>query len=258
MPEDVSKTLEFAADRLRKSRGIVGIGSPRASLEANVALRSLVGPQQFYQGVDEQEQQLLSTILNVLRDGPVLSASIRDAEQADAILVLGPDLLNEAPRLALALLQSIRQQPMERVDELKIPQWDEAAVRNAVQNRRGPLFMAGHRQTWLHEYATDSYFAAPDDVARLGFAVAGSIGPEAPTVSDLSSDVRDLAQRIADALMQAQRPLIIAGTGSGSQATIEAAANVAWALHQQGKQSRLSFVLPEANSAGLALLGVGA
>ena len=257
MPEDVSKTLEFAADRLRKSRGIVGIGSPRASLEANVALRSLVGPQQFYQGVDEQEQQLLSTILNVLRGGPVLSASIRDAEQADAVLVLGPDLLNEAPRLALALLQSIRQQPMEGVDELKIPQWDEAAVRNAVQNRRGPLFMAGHRQTWLHEYATDSYFAAPDDVARLGFAVAGSIGPEAPTVSDLSSDVRDLAQRIADALMQAQRPLIIAGTGSGSQATIEAAANVAWALHQQGKQSRLSFVLSEANSAGLALLGGG-
>ena len=131
------------------------------------------------------------------------------------------------------------------------------AVRNAVQNRQGPLLMAGHRQTWLHEYATDSYFAAPDDVARLGFAVAGSIGPEAPTVSDLSSDVRDLAQRIADALMQAQRPLIIAGTGSGSQATLEAAANVAWALHQQGKQSRLSFVLPEANSAGLALLGGG-
>ena len=76
MPEDVSKTLEFAAERLRKSRGIVGIGSPRASLEANVALQSLVGPQQFYQGINEREQQLLSTILNVLRDGPVPSASI--------------------------------------------------------------------------------------------------------------------------------------------------------------------------------------
>ncbi|HMS85785.1 MAG TPA: NADH-quinone oxidoreductase subunit NuoG [Nitrospira sp.] len=257
MPEDVSRTLEFAADRLRKACGIVGIGSPRASLEANVALRGLVGPQQFYQGIDEQERQLLFTILNVFRTGPVPSASLHDAEQADAVLVLGPDLLNEAPRLALALLQSIRQQPMERVDELKIPQWDEAAVRNAVQNRRGPLFMAGHRQTWLHEYTTDHYFAAPDDVARLGFAVAGSIGPEAPTVPDLSSDVRDLAQRIADALMHAQRPLIIAGTGSGSQATLEAAANVAWALHQQGKHPRLNFVLPEANSAGLALLGGG-
>jgi NADH-quinone oxidoreductase subunit G len=69
--------------------------------------------------------------------------------------------------------------------------------------------------------------------------------------------VRELAQRIAEALTHAKRPLIIAGTASGSQATIEAAANIAWALHQQGKQPRLSFVLPECNSAGLALLGGG-
>ncbi|MBX3307275.1 MAG: NADH-quinone oxidoreductase subunit NuoG [Nitrospira sp.] len=257
MPESAPKTLEFAADRLRQARGIVGIGSPRASLEANVALQSLVGPQQFYQGIDEQERQLLSMILNILRTGPVSSASIHDAEQADAVLVLGPDLLNEAPRLALALLQSIRQQPMERVDELKISQWDEAAIRNAVQNRRGPLFLAGSRRTWFHAYATESYFAAPDDLARLGFAVAGTIGQGAPSVPDLSLEVKDLAQRIAESLTHAQHPLIIAGTGSGSQATIEAAANVAWALHQQGKQPRLSFVLPEANSAGLALLGGG-
>ena len=255
MPESAPKTLEFAADRLRQARGIVGIGSPRASLEANVALQSLVGPQQFYQGIDEQEHQLLSTILNVMRAGPVPSASIHDAEQADAVLVLGSDLLNEAPRLALALLQSIRQQPMERVDELKIPHWDEAAIRNAVQNRRGPLFLAGSRRTWFHAYATESYFAAPDDLARLGFAVAGTIGQGAPSVPDLSLEVKGLAQRIAESLTHAQHPLIIAGTGSGSQATIEAAANVAWALHQQGKQPRLSFVLPEANSAGLALLG---
>ncbi|MFO0734190.1 MAG: molybdopterin-dependent oxidoreductase, partial [Nitrospiraceae bacterium] len=256
-PEGVPKTLEFAADRLRQARGVVGIGSPRASLEANAALRSLVGPEQFYQGIDEREHQLLTTILDIFRTGTVPSASIHDAEEADAVLVLGPDLLNEAPRLALALLQSIRQQPMERVNELKIPQWDEAAVRNTVQNRRGPLFLAGYQRTWFHAYATESYFAAPDDLARLGFAVAGTIGQGAPSVPDLSHEVKDLAQRIAESLTHAQRPLIIAGTGSGSQTTIEAAANVAWALHQQGKQPRLSFVLPEANSAGLALLGGG-
>jgi NADH-quinone oxidoreductase subunit G len=256
-PAGVPQVLEVAGERLRHARGIVGIGSPRASLEANVALRSLVGPQQFVLGIDEHERQLLSTILNVLRTGPVPSASIHDAEQSDAVIVLGADLLNDAPRLALALLQSIRQQPMERVDELKIPQWDEEAVRNAVQNRRGPLFLVGYQRTWFHAYATDSYFAAPDDIARLGFAVAGTIGHGAPSVPDLSCEVRELAQRIAEALTHAKRPLIIAGTASGSQATIEAAANIAWALHQQGKQPRLSFVLPECNSAGLALLGGG-
>jgi len=254
-PEASPQPLEFAAERVRQARGIVGIGSPRASLEANAALRSLVGPQQFYQGIDEQERELLSTILKMYRTGPVPAASIHDAEQSDAVFVLGADLLNEAPRLALALLQSIRQQPMEQVDALKIPRWDEAAVRNAVQNRRGPLFLAGYQRTWFHVYATDSYFAAPDDIARLGFAVAGSIDQGAPSVSDLTDEVKERAQRIAEALTKAKRPLIIAGTGSGSQATIEAAANVAWALHQQGKQPRLSFVLPEVNSMGLALLG---
>ena len=256
-PETVPQVLEIVGERLRRARGVVGIGSPRASLEANVALQSLVGPQQFVLGIDEHERQLLTTILTVLRTGSVPSASLHEAEQSDAVLVLGADLLNEAPRLALALLQSIRQQPMEQVDELKIPRWDEAAVRNTVQNRRGPLFLAGYQRTWFHEYATDSYFAAPDDIARLGFSVAGTIGQGAPSVPDLSVEVRELAQRIAAALTQAERPLIIAGTGNGSQATIEAAANVAWALQQQGKQPRLSFVVPESNSVGLALLGGG-
>ncbi|BFU91678.1 MAG: NADH:ubiquinone oxidoreductase, chain G [Nitrospira sp.] len=256
-PEGVPQVLEVAADRLRRARGIVGIGSPRASLETNVALRSLVGPHQFFLGIDEREHRLVSTILSILRTGPVPAASIQDAEESDAVLVLGEDLLNDAPRLALALLQSVRQQPMERADELNIPRWDDAAVRNVVQDRQGPLFVAGYRRTWLHDYATGTYFGAPDDVARLGFAVAGTIGADAPSVPDLTDEVRDLAQRIADALTQAKRPLIIAGTGSGSHATIEAAANVAWALHQRGKQPRLSFVLPDCNSLGLALLGGG-
>ncbi|NGZ96916.1 MAG: NADH-quinone oxidoreductase subunit G [Nitrospira sp. WS110] len=256
-PEETSNVLSVAGACLRSAHGVIGIGSPRASLEANVALRTLVGSQHFVLGINEHEHQLLSKVLNVLRSGPVPSASIHDAEQADAVLVLGADLLNEAPGLALALLQSIRQQPMARVDELKIPRWDEAAVRNAVQNRRGPLFLAGAQRTWFHDYATDSYFAAPDDIARLGFAVAEHIAPDAPTVSDLPDNVTILARRVARSLCGAQRPLIIAGTGSGSLAIIEAAANVAWALHGQGKQSRVSFVLPECNSAGLALLGGG-
>ncbi len=255
--EGVPKILSIAADLLRQACGVVGIGSPRASLEANVALRSFVGPDRFYLGISGDERRLMSTVLTILRTGPVPSASIRDAEESDAVLVLGEDILSSAPRLALALLQSVRQQPMDRVDGLKIFRWDDAAVRNVVQDRRGPIFLAGYRHTWLHNYATEAYFAAPDDIARLGFAVARAVADDAPSVPDLSDDVRHLAQRIADALMQAKRPLIIAGTGSGSQATIEAAANVAWALHHVGTHPRLSFVLPECNSLGLALLGGG-
>lgn len=256
-PEGVPQVLAAAGDRLRGSRGIVGIGSPRASLEANAALRSLVGPDRFFLGIGDGEHRLLSTILTILRTGPVPSASLRDAEESDAVLVLGEDLLNSAPRLALALLQSIRQEPMRRADELKVPRWDDAAVRNIVQGGRGPLFLAGYRRTWFHDYATESYFAAPDDIARLGFAVARSIDAHDPPIPDLSREVRDKAGRIAEALKGSERPLVIAGTGGGSQAMVEAAADVAWSLHRTGKHPHLSFVLPDCNSLGLALLGGG-
>ena len=256
-PEGVPDVLAAAADRLRRARGIVGIGSPRASLEANTALRSLVGADRFFLGIGDREHRLLSTILTILRTGPVPSASIREVEESDAVLVLGEDLLNSAPRLTLGLLQSVRQQPMKRVDELKIFRWDDAAARNIVQDRRGPLFLADYRRTWFHDYATECYFAAPDDIARLGFSVAQSIGTDNSAVPNLSKEVRDRAHRIAEALTRAERPLVIAGIESGSDATIEAAANVAWTLQSIGKHPRLSFVLPDCNSLGLALLGGG-
>ncbi len=254
-PEEAPRAVAYAADVVRRCRGVIGIGSPRASLEANVALRSLVGADRFFLGIGERDRRLLTAILTVLRDGPVPSASIQEAEASDAVLVLGEDVLNGAPRLALALLQSIRQQPMEKADALRIPRWDDGAVRNATQGLRGPLFLAGHRRTWLHDFATDSWFATPDDVARVGFAVAHAVADGAPAVHDLSEGQRVGASRIAEALMNAERPLIVAGTSAGSLATIEAAANVASALHRNGKSARLSFVAPDCNSLGLIMIG---
>ncbi|ALA59190.1 NADH-quinone oxidoreductase subunit NuoG [Nitrospira moscoviensis] len=254
-PEGTPTVVAYAAGLLRRARGLVGIGSPRASLEANVALRSLVGAERFSLGLTERDSRLLSTILDILRAGPVPAASLREVEESDAVLVLGEDVLNSAPRLALALLQSLRQQPMARVDRLKIPRWDDAAVSNVIQGRKGPLFLASHRRTWLHDYATGDYLAAPDDVARLGFAAAHAVDERAPSVPDLSGAAGSLAPRIADALMGAERPVIVAGAGGGSRATIESAANLAWALHRKGKPARLAFIVPECNSLGLAMLG---
>src|SRR5205085_10043719 len=135
------------------------------------------------------------------------------------------------------------------------PRWDDAAVRNVIQERRGLLFLAHHQRTWLHDYADESYCAAPGDIARLGFAIAHMINDQAPPVADLSNADRSLASRITTRLAQAKRPLIVAGNGAGSRATIEAAANLAWALHAQGKDVRLNFVLSECNSLGLAMMG---
>jgi NADH-quinone oxidoreductase subunit G len=249
------RALEHIAALCERKGQVLGIGSPRASLEANFALRTLVGPEHFYWGVSARDGRLLAAVRDILQHGPARTPSLRDVELADAVLVLGEDVTNVAPRLALALRQSVRQQPMRIADTLKIPRWNDAAVREAVQQQKGPLFIATPLRTQLDDVATRTYRAAPHDIARLGFAVAHALTAEASPVEELSDTVRILAEDIARVLAEAERPLVVAGTSLGSEAVIHAAANVAWALCQAGRQAALCFAVPECNSLGLSLMG---
>ncbi len=242
---------------LTNSVGVLGIGSPRASVEGNFALRTLVGEDRFFAGVSMQDHRLIGSALASLQNGPARSASLHDVEQSDAVLVLGEDLTNTAPMLAYALHQSVRHQPMKRVEKLQIPQWDDAAVREVVQEEKGPLFIATPMNTTLDQTATKTYHAAPADIARLGFAVAHALSGDAPEVSNLPEAIRSLAGEIAEALKSAERPLVVAGTSLGNEALIQAATNVAWALSASGKVAGLTVTVPEPNSMGLGLMGAG-
>ncbi|MEX5218786.1 MAG: NADH-quinone oxidoreductase subunit NuoG [Nitrospira sp.] len=253
-PSDPADVLGMVRSRLSQGRAI-GIGSPRASLESNFALRSLVGPERFYQGVPKQEADLVETVLRVFRDGPLAPASLQDVEQSDAVFVVGEDVLHTAPRLALAILQAVRRQPVASVGHLDIPMWNDGAIRQAVNERMGPLYVAGYRKTWLEDHATAVLHAAPDDLARVSYAVAHELDSTAPAVAGLNEEQRRLAQRIATDLLHAAQPAVIAGTGAGSPALVQAAWRVALALYQRGKPVKLTMVMPECNSAGAALLG---
>ncbi|MFP5407059.1 MAG: NADH-quinone oxidoreductase subunit G, partial [Gammaproteobacteria bacterium] len=207
-PATRRETLARLASLLSGGGAVIGIGSPRASLEANFALRTLVGRERFYLGVPEREARLLALVLSLLRQGPARSASLHDVGPADAVLVLGEDVSNTAPMVALALRQSVRRQPASRViEKLHIPAWDDHAVRNAVQQETGPLFIATTAGTRLDDVATRCFRAAPDDLARLGFAVAHAIDGSAPAVPDLADSMRDLAADVAQALRSASHPL---------------------------------------------------
>jgi len=248
-----------ALDRIAAACGdgsrVIGIGSPRASLEANFALRSLVGPERFFLGIPEREKRLLDLVLHVLTSGPVRSPSLQDMHEADAVLVLGEDVTNTAPMVALALRQSVRLQPMEKCDRLGVPRWADAAVRETVQNVKGPLYMATTSATKLDEVARQTIQASPDDLARFGLAIARELSSSCPEVNDLDESWQSLAGAVAHDLKQASRPLVVAGTSYGCESLIQAAANIARALREQGVPAELSFVVPECNSLGLAMMG---
>jgi NADH-quinone oxidoreductase subunit G len=253
-PVSHTEAMEAARELLGSHRKVIGIGSPRASLEANFALRTLVGADHFFAGMAEDEHRLVSKMIGILRTTPARTPSLREIEQCDAVLLLGEDPTHFAPRLALALRQSVRQQPFAVTDKLKIPRWLDHALRETVQDDKGPLFIASPYATRLDDITTKSFRGAPDDIARLGFAVARTLDHAAPA-TNLSGEAVTLATQIAQALKNAQRPLVVAGAGLNSEAMVEAAANVVRALHAAGKQARLSFTVPECNSMGLALMG---
>ncbi|WP_439878375.1 NADH-quinone oxidoreductase subunit NuoG [Pseudomonas prosekii] len=250
----LDEALDKAADLLR-GRNIVGIGSPRASLESNYALRELVGAEHFYSGIEAAELERIRLVLQVLNDSPLPVPNMRDIEDHDAIFVLGEDLTQTAARMALSLRQSVKGKAEDMADAMRVQPWLDAAVKNIGQHELNPLFIASLAETKLDDIAEECVHAAPDDLARIGFAVAHALDASAPAVEGLDTEALDLAQRIADALLAAKRPLIIAGTSLGSKALIEAAANIAKALKLRDKNGSISLIVPEANSLGLAMLG---
>ena len=251
----------FASVRAGKA---VGIGSPRASLESNFALRDLVGAKRFHSGMAPHEDRLLAKMIAILRAGPAPAASLQRIRQAQAVLVLGEDLTNVAPMMDLAVRQAARQKPMKlAIAKHKLAAWDDAAIRYAVGPELGPVFIATPAPTKLDEIATATLRATPDNLARLAAEVAQCVarGPAAPGWEGIQQDTskmpmlhEELTIQIARELLAADNPLIICGPSLGSEALLESAAAVTRALAAKGKDVAIAFVTPECNSMGLALM----
>ncbi|HEY0895071.1 MAG TPA: NADH-quinone oxidoreductase subunit NuoG, partial [Sphingobacteriaceae bacterium] len=238
---------------LNKSRRILGIGSPRASLESNFALRQLVGKSNFYQGVSETEAQLLHTILKVYNSESIHIPSLKEAEGSDCVLILGEDPTNSAPRLALAVRQTIRNKSRDDAQKLHIAEWHDAAQRELAQEQKGEIFIAYPAETKLDEIASGTFHLAPDNIARLGYAIAHFLNPAVPLPENLDDHIREIAVTIAGSLKKAKKPLIVSGTSLFNEAIIKAAYDVASALKNDVKAD-LCYIVPECNSLGLAMM----
>jgi NADH-quinone oxidoreductase subunit G len=240
---------------LADSSRIVGIGSPRASLEANFSLRALVGPERFCPGMSASDDRLVSAAVRILQQSPARSPSLNDVSRSDAVLVLGEDVTNTAPMLALTLRQLVHRKAAKVAERVKLPGWNDAGIREVVQNEKEILFIATPYSTRLDDAALKTWRAAPGNLAQLGFTIAAALRPEASAALNVPAEVGSLAEEIARMLTGAKRPLVVTGTGCGSEALMQAAANIVWALRAQGFPAQICFTLPECNSVGTALMG---
>jgi NADH-quinone oxidoreductase subunit G len=251
--ESWEERVHKAIEAFRGTR-IVGIGSPRASLEANFVLSRIAGRGNFYHGVSALEFELSKTAAQILSRGTVPSRSLKDVEKSDVVLIWGEDVTNTAPMLALSIRQALRNRPMEKSMAANIPPWNDAATREYVQDERGPLLIGAYGTTRLDEVASMTFRGSPATLARVGFAVANQLDDAAPLVGSLDDEERAVAAEIVRILRGARRPVIISGVSCGSVEVIQAAANMAEALRRHNSETGIVLTFPACNSLGLALM----
>ncbi|WP_148863157.1 NADH-quinone oxidoreductase subunit NuoG [Marinobacter fonticola] len=251
----VDAALDRGADALRDAQRVIGIGSPRASLESNHQLRELVGPDNFSTGIAASELACLHRMAELSASTGLRTPTLREVEEHDAVLVLGEDLIQSAARIGLSVRQAILGRRGEHAESRGIPAWNAEAIKTLGQDSRYPLFSLYPTATGLDSISKPTPRRAPEDIARLGYAIAHFIDAAAPDVADLEHADKEVAQQIASALMAADRPLVVSGGSLCSTDILDAAGNIARALARRACDGGFMLVRREANSTGMPMLG---
>ena len=236
---DVNAALNRAAEILQ-GEDVVGIGSPRASVEANHALRQLVGEENFCRGLSDPERVVTDQACSILMKGGFRVPTVTEVEAADVVFVIGEDISNTAPRIALAIRQATRNVSFEMAESANIPLWQDAGVRGHAQHERNSLFIAASNSTRLDDIAEATVNALSDGVARISSQIAAQISGE--------SHENAFVKSVAESLLAAERPLLVTGTSSRDPNVLNAAAAIAWALHAKQRDPALLIVGSEANT----------
>jgi len=253
----VKINIDYALDetiKRLKDKKVIGIGSPRASLETNFALKNLVGFDKFSTGLNHQQQALVNKCIEVLSTDGIYNPSMTDIESYDAVLVLGEDITQTSSRVALSVRQAAKNEGLKMAAALQTQPWLAEPVKRIAQDALSPVYVIDVVQTKLEDISKVSVVATPEDITKLGFKVADEIAnfaddfaeiadPQAAeqdvdtaTSTNASTEtdgMQALAKQIAYDLIQADKPLVISGSSLSSTVLIEAAAQITQALTQK-------------------------
>ncbi|MDA5133766.1 NADH-quinone oxidoreductase subunit NuoG [Psychrobacter sp. ANT_H3] len=242
----VKINIDYALDetiKRIKDKKVIGIGSPRASLETNFALKNMVGFDNFSTGLNHQQQALVNKCIEVLSTEGIYNPGMTDIESHDAVLVLGEDITQTSSRVALSIRQAAKNEAIKMAAATKTQSWLAEPVKRIGQGVQSPVYVIDVIQTKLEDISKVSVVATPEDITKLGFKVADAIADFADDLAEIAEPtsgddangdaMQALAQQIAYDLIQADKPLVVSGSSLSSTALIEAAAQITQALSQK-------------------------
>ncbi|WP_343153862.1 NADH-quinone oxidoreductase subunit NuoG [Buchnera aphidicola (Mindarus keteleerifoliae)] len=238
----------------KNSSQVIGIGSSRASIESNFSLQELVGKENFSMGVSNDGKELLDFILNLIKNRNFSVPTLSEIENCDVILILGEDLTQISPRMALAVRQAVKRKQYGKIKKINVPLWHNKAVLNISQDKKNKLFITSIDHTKLDDISSWNYYASYEKQAEFSFLLAKKIKDFSFSTKKLDHIFEKKISLIASSLLNAKNPLIISGSHSRSISLIKSASNIVQAIKKHNKNVNLVLLTPNANSLGVACL----
>lgn len=245
---EMDKAIDLVAQKIdeivqtRGAEAVACLGSSRSSLETQAMLaefcqmKNIPGPVYFL------DKSIANKVKSAVSRLDMQSAlSMREIEDVDFILALGVDAINEAPMLALAMRQAVRNGALAVVADprpVSLPlEFEHFAL--LPENLKDFLFA-------LIKSAVNIEDFKPESNAR-GFA--GALPEDYP----FDQEMMDRIKLLAEKLRKSRKTAFICGTQGVTETLPDAVADAAQLFSHTKEKSGLFYVFPAANSFGAAL-----
>ncbi len=244
------KALAVARERLERivrqsgTTAVACAGSLRSSLDTLAAIDHLSRQNGWHDPSFWMDRFVASRVNTAAsRLEADTAVSLRQIEEADVILVVGADPINEAPMLAMAMRQA----------------WRRGARVVVIDPR--PVFLP---------FDVDHLPVAPEEMVRgLGVLIKRVIEREAveqlsrralsfyDAIPEMPLSVKNRFEAVAGILKDSHRPIVVCGTEVVPDAAPALAADFALLLKAKNRSPGLFYVFPGANAFGAMLLTGG-
>jgi NADH-quinone oxidoreductase subunit G len=262
---DVAKALSHF-----RLKNFIGIGSARASLEANFYLKSIVGGANFSAGYNDNDMKVAAQHANLMQHGAI--ANLTEIEASDFVLIVGEDITQTAPRMALSVRQALRNAAIEKASLIGIPSWQDSAVRTIGGKLLSPLFSLHSTTTKLDDVAEKSLLLSVERMSACLQLLAkllllGDVKEAEQKLNDLcqhgaseqeqlSLDEQHFIIAVYRGFSRAKKPMIISGTSLASAKLLQSIDDLMLGFKQQSNVGipHLIIAPPSSNSVGILSL----
>ena len=234
---------------------VMAIGSSRTSLENNYSLQTLVKTECFYSDMHSSVQQQLNQLLSHYRQIQP-SISLQTLEAADCVILIGEDVTECAPLVALALRQMVKNAGIDKAAAMGVAYWSAAEVENIAQDLKSPLHIIGCGGGKLHDIAASTDNTDPDQQRQLLEKIIACLSSSEAVPSDGAEDATSQkASQLAAQLRVAKRPVIVTSVNLALQPSLfSASLHLSAAILKHNAAAGLLCTVPQAIRLGLTLL----